>query len=71
MNRSLVISVLLAGLSLGLVACEKPTVVNVPAAAPGPAGPQGAPGDQGATGSTGNQGRTGETGKPGAGESAK
>lgn len=48
---------LLAG--MGLLACDKPTVVNVPpapAAVPGPAGP---------TGPTGNTGATGNTGKPG------
>jgi len=62
MNRSSLISALLAGLSLSLVACEKPTVVNVPAAEPGPAGPQGA---------LGNQGSSGETGKTGADAPAK
>jgi len=59
---------------LGLSACDKPTVVNVPAtpvAVPGPAGPQGATGSQGATGTpgdTGTQGATGtqgDTGSPG------
>ena len=60
---------------LGLSACDKPTVVNVPAATvavPGPAGPQGdtgtqcATGIQGDTGSTGNTGNTGATGYDGA-----
>jgi hypothetical protein len=54
MNRSILISALLATFSL--VACEKPTVVNVPAtpvAVPGPAGPQGATGDQGTAGAPG------------------
>jgi len=57
MNRSILISALLA--SLGLVACDRPTVVNVPAAptaVPGPAGPQGATGNQGNTGATGRTG---------------
>ncbi len=60
MKNSLLISALLATLSL--VACEKPTVVNVPAtpvAVPGPAGPQGATGSQGAEGSKGETGKTG------------
>lgn len=54
MNRSILIPALLATFSL--VACEKPTVVNVPAtpvAAPGPPGPQGATGDQGTAGAPG------------------
>ena len=57
---------------LGLSACDKPTVVNVPAATvavPGPAGPQVDTGTQGATdetGSTGNTGNTGATGYDGA-----
>ena len=60
MKNSLLISALLATLSL--VACEKPTVVNVPAtpvAVPGPAGPQGATGSQGVEGSKGETGKTG------------
>ncbi len=59
MNRSILISALLATLSLA--ACDRPTVVNVPAApaaVPGPAGPPGA---------TGNPGSKGETGKSGDG----
>lgn len=62
MNRSILLLALLAGLAL--TACEKRTVVNVPAtpvAVPGPAGPQGA------TGSQGDEGSKGETGKSGAG----
>lgn len=54
MNRSILIFSLLA--TLGLSACDRPTVVNVPAtpvAVPGPAGPQGATGNQGATGKSG------------------
>jgi hypothetical protein len=61
----------------GLTACDRPTVVNVPAPAapvPGPAGPQGATGTQGETGTQGAtgaqgyegvQGDTGKTGKQG------
>jgi len=73
MNRTLLISALLATLSLA--ACDKPTVVNVPAtpvAVPGPAGPQGATGiqgeagSQGAIGYQGNEGVQGETGSQGA-----
>lgn len=55
--------------TIGLTACEKPTVVNVPAApttetvvvpvaVPGPAG---APGEKGDTGSKGNTGKTGDS----------
>jgi hypothetical protein len=68
MNRTLLISVLLATLSLA--ACDRPTVVNVPAtpvAVPGPAGPQGATGSQGATGYQGSEGVQGETGETGDG----
>lgn len=72
MNRSILISAMLA--TLTLAACDKPTVVTVPAspvAVPGPAGPQGDTGSQGSTGyqgdtgeqgATGYQGKTGETG---------
>ncbi|MBT9613583.1 MAG: collagen-like protein [Burkholderiales bacterium] len=54
---------------LGLSACDRPTVVNVPAtpvAVPGPAGPQGATGTQGDTGTQGATGYQGDTGKTGA-----
>ena len=66
MNRSILISAMLA--TLTLAACDKPTVVTVPATpvavpVPGPAGPQGETGNQG---STGYQGATGEQGKTGA-----
>jgi hypothetical protein len=64
MTRSILITALLAG--LGLTACDKPTVVNVPAAVPGPAGPQGATGDQGSKGETGKTGKTGEAAAPAA-----
>ena len=63
MKSSILISAVLATLSLA--ACDKPTVVNVPAvpvavpvAIPGPAGPQGA------TGNTGSDGMKGDAGKP-------
>jgi len=67
MKYTLLISTLLATLSLG--ACDRPTVVAVPVApvavpVPGPAGPTGA---TGSTGATGNDGNTGATGKPGSG----
>jgi len=68
MNHTLLISAVLATLSLA--ACDRPTVVNVPAtpvAVPGPAGPQGATGIQGETGSqgaTGYQGNEGIREKP-------
>jgi hypothetical protein len=69
MNHSILIPTLFAVLSL--TACDKPTVVNVPApapapvAVPGPAGPQGATGDQGATGYQGETGSTGAQGETG------
>jgi Collagen triple helix repeat (20 copies) len=70
MNRSLIISAIIAALSL--TACDqKPTVVNVPAGPPGPAGAKGAPGNEGVQGSQGeagvpgNTGTKGEAGKPG------
>ncbi len=49
--------------ALSLAACDKPTVVNVPATTtpvPGPAGPTGATGMPGATGSQGASGPAGE-----------
>jgi hypothetical protein len=70
MKTTMLISALLATLSLG--ACDRPTVVAVPATpvavpVPGPAGPTGATGDTGATGNQGNDGNTGATGKSGSG----
>lgn len=77
MKHSILFAALIATLSLA--ACDKPTVVNVPATnvpVPGPAGPQGATGNTGSTGSTGDvgstgsqgaTGNTGATGKPGEG----
>lgn len=68
MNHSKLTLALFTALSisaLGLTACDKPTVVNVPPAesntvvVPGPAG---APGEPGKTGDTGAQGDTGKTG---------
>lgn len=55
MNRSMLIAALVA--AVGLAACEKPTVVNVPAtpvAVPGPAGPSGTPGTPGQPGRPGD-----------------
>lgn len=52
MSKKLLSAVLFAGLSVALVACDKPTVnVGAPAVAvPGPAGPAGATGDKGEPG---------------------
>lgn len=63
MNRSILISALLA--TLVLAACDKRTVVNVPAAPVAPVVVPGPPGPQGATGSQGNEGGQGATGKTG------
>ena len=54
--------------ALSLAACDKPTVVNVPAAVavPGPAGATGATGSTGSTGATGNTGYDGAKGSTGA-----
>lgn len=53
MNRFLLISAVLT--TLGLAACDRPTVVAVPVpvAVPGPAGATGSQGNDGATGKTG------------------
>ena len=59
MNLSMPMLALLAALSLA--ACEKPTVVNVPAT------PVAVPGPTGATGATGATGSQGDTGKAGTG----
>lgn len=71
MKQNLIISSVLATLTLTLAACDRPapTVVSVPGPSvvvPGPAGPQGAPGSTGNTGSTGTTGSTGSTGSTGA-----
>lgn len=54
-------SILMAAFAatVGLAACDKPTVVNVPATTtpvPGPAGPSGADGSTGAPGTPGRPG---------------
>lgn len=60
MKHAILLTALLA--TLGLTACDKPTVVNVPTpvTTPGPAGPTG---NTGATGATGSMGATGKTGE--------
>lgn len=68
MNASTLVAALLVTASL--VACDKPTTVNVPSptvGTPGPAGPQGNTGNTGSTGSTGSDGMKGDTGKTGDG----
>lgn len=67
MNKSLLVLALIA--VVGLAACDRPTVVAVPASpvvVPGPAGPAGATGSTGYTGATGSTGSTGSTGATGA-----
>ena len=67
MNHAILISALFA--TLCLAACDKPTVVNVPAtpvAVHGPAGPQGETGAQGMMGTQGTQGMMGNDGSQGA-----
>jgi hypothetical protein len=62
MNRSLLMAAMV--FSIGLAACDKPTVVNVPpTGAPGPAGPPGATGEPGSQGGTGNKGEAGKAGE--------
>lgn len=65
MKYSILLSAVFAALSLS--ACDKPTIVNVPApvAAPTPVAVPGPPGPQGATGNQGNDGVKGDPGKPG------
>lgn len=66
MNHKTLLAALL--FPLALIACDRPTVVNVPPAAtpvPGPAGPTGETGSTGNTGSTGATGNTGDTGSTG------
>ena len=60
--NSMMMTAALAAL-LGLAACDKPTVVNVPPAQVGVPGPAGATGATGSTGSTGNTGATGKVGE--------
>jgi hypothetical protein len=67
MNRSILLLALLA--TLGLAACDRPTVVTAPStpvAVPGPAGATGATGATGSQGYDGNTGATGNTGNTGA-----
>jgi hypothetical protein len=67
-NRAMLISALFVALSLS--ACDRPTVVNVPAtpvAVPGPAGATGDTGTKGDTGTQGDTGTKGDTGKSGDG----
>lgn len=65
MNHTLLLSALLATLSLA--ACDRPTVITVPVpvAVPGPAGPAGPVGATGSQGSTGYQGNQGNQGNDG------
>ena len=65
MKHTLLASALFAAFTLS--ACEKPTVVNVPAPAPTPAPPAVVvvPGPPGAPGAPGADGSKGEPGKPG------
>ena len=65
MNKYILIALMLS--AVGLAACDKPTVINVPApeAIPGPPGATGATGATGEQGNTGNQGDTGEQGDTG------
>ncbi|MGK2941246.1 MAG: hypothetical protein ACSLFJ_06150 [Immundisolibacter sp.] len=65
MNRPMLILTLFA--TLGLGACDRPNVVNVPAAAPGAPGPAGPQGETGYQGSKGDSGETGDAGKSGEG----
>ena len=69
MKQNLIISSVLATLTLTLAACDRPApTVVVPGPAvvvPGPAGPQGATGATGATGAPGATGPTGATGATG------
>ena len=68
-TRSAALTVLSITLTLGLAACDRPTVVAVPAptvVVPGPTGPAGAPGSTGNTGMQGSQGTQGATGYQGA-----
>ncbi len=57
--NSMILTAALAAV-LGLAACDKPTVVNVPPAQVGVPGPAGATGATGSTGSTGATGKTGD-----------
>ncbi|MBC7787974.1 MAG: collagen-like protein [Methylophilaceae bacterium] len=66
MNRSILFSAFISAVML--TACDKPTVVNVPAdtvVVPGPAGAPGKNGEQGTQGDSGIKGDTGNAGIPG------
>lgn len=66
MKNSILLILLVS--AFGLSACDKPTVINVPAtpvAVPGPQGDTGATGDTGAQGYEGAQGATGKAGDDG------
>ena len=63
MNKSMLLLAIVA--TMGLAACDRPTVVTVPAtpvAVPGPPGPTGATGNTGNQGADGAPGATGHTG---------
>lgn len=60
MNRYLLIAALVA--SMGMAACNKPSIVEAPAPVPGPAGPAGPTGGQGNQGNDGAKGEPGKTG---------
>ncbi len=62
MNRTIpMLGLVAVCATLGLAACDRPTVVNVPPT------PVAVPGPAGATGATGSTGSTGATGRPGDG----
>lgn len=63
MNKTLLAAALLTAITLA--ACDRPAVVAVPVAVPGPAGATGATGATGDTGSKGYTGNTGDTGAAG------
>lgn len=65
MTRTFLIAALLA--TAALTACDRPAVVAVPVAVPGPAGATGATGATGGTGMAGSTGNTGAAGKAGDG----
>lgn len=65
MKRSIIISALVALLSLAACDQKPTTVVNAPAGPAGPAGAKGATGNEGAQGSQGEAGVPGSTGNKG------
>ncbi len=67
-TRSMALTAFALTLTLGLAACDRPTVVTVPGptvAVPGPAGPTGATGNSGAQGAQGAPGYQGAEGQKG------